>query len=156
MESPVKCERCKKPSENVKQCSKCMRYLCEECMDEFSGLCEDCTVDLMKGSVDQMLDEDSLARARVYEIGEDAGIETADNRLCPNCGLSLLVMEETTDGTKLRLKCMNCGYERVCYSERLEKEDSTIEDEEDEPPSDDENDLPFGDNWNIVDSSDEG
>ena len=56
----------------------------------------------MKGSLEEWFEQ--------YCLGwyEDT---SQDAIVCPDCGLEGLVMEENTDGTVSRYKCLNCGYE---------------------------------------------
>ncbi len=44
----VKCDRCKMTVKEGETCPLCSRFVCNNCKDEYSGLCIDCTTILLK------------------------------------------------------------------------------------------------------------
>ena len=112
---PVSCDRCKLSVQNVRVCEECYRKICDSCQDIYSGLCIDCTSEVVKSPEKHI--EASAKQAEIaddWETFEDYGEEVIEDMgdYCPECGsyeYDEMGLFETE--TQSRRKCKECGYE---------------------------------------------
>lgn len=96
----LECERCRQLSNEVEKCQNCSRFVCKDCMDEYSGLCLDCTRALLKDP------DEYLERLRQLAIEEE--IEKALEEYDEMMGW--VEEEETIDPLEfIGTKCRYCG-----------------------------------------------
>jgi len=114
----LKCERCKMTVEEVETCPSCSRFVCDNCKDEYSGLCIDCTLKLAntpptpeEKEFEKFVKEEGKFEdeSELYdEILQELVLQEEEERCCPNCGSDEFVAIKFFEN---RYKCKNCGYE---------------------------------------------
>ena len=113
--SSSSCSSCSKTTRENRKCPVCSKYFCDECIDSYSGLCVDCTKNLL-GSVDDNILDEYYRR----EQEREKEIEPEGFR-CGYCGAEINSDQliEAHDGYTICPKC----------SKMLEKDEVISEDE---------------------------
>lgn len=101
----LECDLCRRLSFELKQCEYCLKFVCKYCIDEYSGLCIECTIALAKGMIPSEKPEklepgETPVRLELEELYEAPvlvcefcgfymGEKGLDEKVCPNCGRKL-------------------------------------------------------------------
>ena len=110
--SKAECARCRKSSNEIVECQKCSRVVCKDCMDEYSGLCVDCTIALVK-SIDEQLNREIEREDFEPEEIEEMGVEEFESfeeygSKCRHCGAD--IWEEESEYGEIEHNLGKYGY----------------------------------------------
>ena len=108
----LECDRCRQLSDEIEKCQNCSRFVCKDCMDAYSGLCLDCTMELLKNP-DGYLEEKEIEKAlEEYDemmnwVEEGETIEFIGTK-CRYCGADLF--DEESEYGEIDYNLRKYGY----------------------------------------------